>query len=99
MASRASLGYAFIEQKWRKIIMRALTAELYNPENEMSTRIILPASYEEMQDALQRIKGNAHDCVADIQNFLDGIEPLGNKTLQSCSLYELNHFATLYQNI
>jgi len=79
--------------------MRVLTAELYNPENEMSTRIILPASYEEMQDALQRIKGNAHDCVADIQNFLDGIEPLGNKTLQSCRLYELNHFAALYQNI
>ena len=76
--------------------MRVLMAQVYNPKNEALTDIGLPASFEEMEDALHIINTTAKECTADIHYFLGDFNPLENKTVQPCSLYELNYFATLF---
>lgn len=76
--------------------MRVLMAQVYNPKNEALTEIGLPASLEEMEDALHIINTTAKECTADIHYFLGDINPLENKAVRFCSLYELNYFATLF---
>ncbi len=76
--------------------MRVLMAQVYNPKNEALTDIGLPASFEEMEDALHIINTTTKECTADIHYFLGDFNPLENKTVQPCSLYELNYFATLF---
>ena len=75
--------------------MRVLTVQVYNPKNEALTDIGLPASFEEMEDALHIINTTAKECTADIHYFLGDIKPFANKTVQPCSLSELNYSATL----
>ncbi|MGL5254528.1 MAG: hypothetical protein ACRC9L_06000, partial [Brevinema sp.] len=79
--------------------MRILKAQVYNAENEAYADIELPASYEELQDILQMVNCSNENCVADIQSFHDDFYSLEHKTIQPCSLYELNHFATLVDNL
>lgn len=79
--------------------MRILKARVYNAENEAYADIELPASYEELQDILQMVNCSNENCVADIQSFHDDFNSLEHKTIQPCSLYELNYFATLVNNL
>ena len=75
--------------------MRVLKAQVYNPKNEAFTDIELPASYEELEDALQMINCSNENCAADIKYFLGDMNLLENKEMLSCSLYEMNYFASL----
>lgn len=75
--------------------MRVLKAQVYNPENEAFADIELPASYEELEDTLQMINGSNKSCAADIKYFLGDMNLLENKEMLSCSLYEMNYFASL----
>ena len=75
--------------------MRVLKAQAYNPKNEAFTDVELPASYEELEDTLQMINGNNESCSADVKYFLGGMNLLENKEMLSCSLYEMNYFASL----
>ena len=79
--------------------MRALKAQVYNPQNEAFADIELPASYEELEDTLQMLNGSNEDCTADIRYFLGDVSILENKTVQPCSLFEMNYFATLVDNM
>lgn len=75
--------------------MRILKAQVYNPENEAFADIELPASYEELEDALQMINCSSENCAADIKYFLGDMNLFENKEMLSCSLYEMNYFASL----
>lgn len=75
--------------------MRVLSAQVYNAENEAFADIDLPASYEELEDTLQILNGSNESCTADIRCFSGDMSLLENKTVQSCSLYEMNYFASL----
>lgn len=75
--------------------MRVLKAQAYNPENEALADIELPASYEELKDALQMINCSSENCAADIKYFLGDMNLFENKEMLSCSLYEMNYFASL----
>ncbi|WP_313527846.1 hypothetical protein [Anaerotignum sp.] len=79
--------------------MRILKAQVYNAENEAYADIELPASYEELQDILQMVNCSNENCVADVQSFHDDFYSLAHKTIQPCSLYELNYFATLVDKL
>ena len=79
--------------------MRVLKAEVYNPQNEAIADIELPASYEELQDILQMVNCINENCVADVQSVHDDFNSLEHKTIQPCSLYELNYFATLVDKL
>lgn len=78
--------------------MRVLTAQIYNPKNEAFANMELPASYEQLQDTLHLVNGDNQHCGADIQDFFGDINPFESKTLETSSLYQLNYFATIYQN-
>jgi hypothetical protein len=75
--------------------MRVLKAQVYNPENEAFTDIELPASYEELEDTLQMINGTNESCAVNVKYFLGDVDFLQGKEVLSCSLYEMNYFATL----
>lgn len=79
--------------------MRELKAQVYNPQNEAYADIELPASYEELEDTLQMLNGSNENCTADIRYFLGDVSILENKTVQPCSLFEMNYFATLVDNM
>lgn len=79
--------------------MRVLKAQVYNSQNEAFADIELPASYEELEDTLQMLNGSNENCTADIRYFLGEVKLLENKTVQSCSLFEMNYFATLVDNM
>lgn len=79
--------------------MRVLKAQVYNPQNEAFADIELPASYEELEDTLQILNGSNENCTADIRYFLGEVNLLENKTVQPCSLLEMNYFATLVDNM
>lgn len=75
--------------------MRVFNVQVYNSKNEAFADIALPASYEELEDTLQMLNGSNEECVADIQSFIgEEFLPEG-KTVQPCSLYEMNYFADL----
>lgn len=79
--------------------MRVLMAEVYNPQTQRFAEIGLPASYEEMKDALQVINASNEECIADIQEFLGKFKLLNNKSIQPSNLYELNYFASLFSEM
>lgn len=74
-------------------------AEVYNPQTQRFAEIGLPASYEEMKDALQVINASNEECIADIQEFLGKFKLLNNKSIQPSNLYELNYFASLFSEM
>lgn len=74
-------------------------AEVYNPQTQRFAEIGLPASYEEMKDALQVINASNEECIADIQEFLGKFKLLNNKSIQPSNLYELNYFANLFSEM
>lgn len=53
------------------------------------------ASYEELEDTLQMINGTNESCAVNVKYFLGDVDFLQGKEVLSCSLYEMNHFATL----
>lgn len=75
--------------------MRVLKAQVYNPENEAFADIELPASYEELEDTLQMINGTNESCAVNVKYFLEDVDLLQDREMQSCGLYEMNYFATL----
>lgn len=79
--------------------MRILMAEVYNPQTQRFAEIGLPASYEEMKDALQVINASNEECIADIQEFLGKFKLLNNKSIKPSNLYELNYFASLFSEM
>lgn len=79
--------------------MRVLKAQLYNEKNDVFTDIYLPASHEEIEDALQIIGGTADECATDIQHFLGEDDLLFGKTIKSCNIFEMNYFSQLIQGM
>lgn len=79
--------------------MRILKAQLFNPQTDVYTDIHLPASHEEIEDALQIVGGTAEECASDIQHFLGDDDLLIGKTVQPCNIYEMNYFAQLLENM
>lgn len=74
-------------------------AQVYNPQTERFAEIGLPASYEEMKDALQVINASNEECIADIQEFLGKFKIFNNKSIKPSNLYELNYFANLFSEM
>ena len=79
--------------------MRVLKAQLYNEKNDAMTNIELPASFEELENALQVVNGVADECATDIIYFLNNMDLLENKTVKPCNLYELNYFAQIISGL
>lgn len=79
--------------------MRILKAQVYNPINEAFTDIELPTSYEELVDTLQIVNASNENCAVEIRYFNGDLNPFEGKTIQPCSLYEMNYFATLYEHL
>ena len=48
-----------------------------------------------MEETLQMVHGSNKSCSADIKYFLGDMNLLENKEMLSCSLYEMNYFASL----
>ncbi|WMI82402.1 antirestriction protein ArdA [Anaerotignum sp. MB30-C6] len=78
---------------------KVMQAELSDKSGKLFTKIELPATFEEMEDCLEKIHGTSENSKVISAECLMEYDLIGEKELEPCSLYEFNHFATVVENL
>ena len=78
---------------------KVMQAELCNKSGKLYANIELPATFEEMEDCLEKLHSTSEDSKVISAECLMEYDLLAEKELEPCSLYELNHFTALVENL
>lgn len=78
---------------------KVMQAKLCDNRGKLYANIELPATFEELEDCLEKIHGTSENCKVISAECLMEYDLLAEKELESCSLYEFNYFATAVENL
>ncbi|MEA4988993.1 MAG: hypothetical protein VB095_13115 [Anaerovorax sp.] len=78
---------------------KVMQAKLCDNRGKLYVNIELPATFEELEDCLEKIHGTSENCKVISAECLMEYDLLAEKELESCSLYEFNYFTTAVENL